>query len=502
MSFVNTDNEIWNSAHQGMRVPINDTSIEGAAFAISSADPEWANGSVNKAVYNTYILNNPIPVEDEESAETGVMDFHTLNKYVNKDMLWGFSSDARNKLPGDLMSYRAYPTPIVSHDLALITAYTVTFINLNGTPGNTGEFLVVKHALILTYPLPYDVVYRMNLEINAVPQLVDYEYVIHAGNLLSSGYRDASQDDVDGVPITTFQSTLNQVYISLNTIPYTGDITITADITSIVQSPYYGSLVLDTVVIPQADYRPVVIPTVLQVSSLPGFPGIPYGTYNAIKAACTELITGSDFLLSTQLAYNFYTTTGTFVIGATLYVDALGTVLAASVLAPGSYMLLSGPLYGTPPTQAYLISTYFIFDAASKIIFFEHPPIGYLGAGCGLPATGGSFSNGITVTKGNSLPGTNPSSEQISGVLTVTGGSISYKVSAKNQFNYTNDTTAELTISGIGTISVQTDGSYGAKLSVGTLTVPPGTYNYTLKVTLNIIFGFSSGAGTATIVQQ
>ena len=68
------------------------------------------------------------------------------------------------------------------------------------------------------------------------------------------------------------------------------------------------------------------------------------------------------------------------------------------------------------------------------------------------------------------------------------------------QFNYSNSGQATLIISGIGTLTVSTDGTPNAVLSSGTLTVPVGTFTYTLKARLAISGGFTMGAVTSTIV--
>ena len=112
----------------------------------------------------------------------------------------------------------------------------------------------------------------------------------------------------------------------------------------------------------------------------------------------------------------------------------------------------------------------------------------------------GVFSNGRTKTESHSLPGTDPNTTEITGTLTVTGGSKRYNVSVKNQFNYSNSGQATLIISGIGTLTVSTDGTPNAVLSSGTLTVPVGTFTYTLKARLAISGGFTMGAVTSTIV--
>jgi hypothetical protein len=388
MDFSNLDNNTWNENHQGKRVPHNDSGVDGAPFALGSADPTWASGSVNSAVYNTYIQNNPIPAEDLTAAESGSMDFYTASKYVNKEMLWGFSSDSRNKLPGDLIAYRAYPTPILSHDLILVTPYTTNALAIDGTSLPTaGEFTIIAHKLILQYKLPYDVIYRATILVQGVEVYVNYEYIVHAGSLTTSGWRDASNDGDEFIPITTFQSLAPYVVYSIDTGSYTGDLTCTAIVTSVVQSPYYGTFSLDTVVIIQADYRPAAPGEVsMLIASLLLFPSFSLLEYQERIAACTEIVTNVDFVITDVVTYGLFTPAGIMEIGKTIYLNTTGTTLATTVLTPKvPYMYVIGPIRGTSPSQAYLIHQYFILDTNSVVVYHDIPPIGYLGSNCAGP---------------------------------------------------------------------------------------------------------------------
>jgi hypothetical protein len=100
----NSENLEWNTTHQGKRVPINDTGLDGAPVALSSQDPNWADGSINKAVYSTHILTDVFPIDIEPDATAGLLDLKTLGNYLNRDMLYGYVGDARNNVPGDMMA--------------------------------------------------------------------------------------------------------------------------------------------------------------------------------------------------------------------------------------------------------------------------------------------------------------------------------------------------------------------------------------------------------------
>ena len=127
--------------------------------------------------------------------------------------------------------------------------------------------------------------------------------------------------------------------------------------------------------------------------------------------------------------------------------------------------------------------------------------------GCPEDQSGGStptlpaftFSNPYYLFISNTLPGTNPKTEFVSGLLTVNNNPITLSVVASKQFNYANIATTTLNIAGVSTISVTADSSDPSETSVSTIVLQPGTYNYTLTGELTIVSGLTYGQMTSII---
>jgi hypothetical protein len=106
----------------------------------------------------------------------------------------------------------------------------------------------------------------------------------------------------------------------------------------------------------------------------------------------------------------------------------------------------------------------------------------------------GSTSVSASISTAN-----NPVTGTTTGTITVNASSVGFKVSAQNQFNYDNSVGGELTINGT-TITVGPTTGSGTFLSAATITLTPGTYAYTLKVTGSLGGGLTTGAVTASMV--
>lgn len=112
-----------------------------------------------------------------------------------------------------------------------------------------------------------------------------------------------------------------------------------------------------------------------------------------------------------------------------------------------------------------------------------------------------SWSDGTSNSHGGSIPGDNPSTGTTTGTVTVNGGAVTVKVSSYKPFNYANTSVSELIIGSIGTISAtNASGNSTTITSTGQLTLPVGTYPYTINTILTIDGGLTSGAAVSNIV--
>lgn len=188
----NEDNITWINDHckgngadalnqdVGFRVPKNDNGIglkpsslfmDSIVATFNKAN--WKYGSINRAVIETYKAgggvfagDDTIETTDAYKAKHGVFSLIELGVFININMLWGLAGDARNKNPGDAMSYRAYPTPVL-----IDAVYEVRHGKTNTkwapdgslTGPSTGSWLIMRHVVSLVHPLPYDLVYSIRL---------------------------------------------------------------------------------------------------------------------------------------------------------------------------------------------------------------------------------------------------------------------------------------------------------------------------------------------------
>ena len=124
-----------------------------------------------------------------------------------------------------------------------------------------------------------------------------------------------------------------------------------------------------------------------------------------------------------------------------------------------------------------------------------------LQSGTTEPESSYSFSGGTYLYVSNTLPGDNPKTESITGLLTVEGGDLTLSVTASKSFNYANTAEATLTIAGGSSVTTIASPSVASQTS-GTITLTPGTYTYTLTGDLTINSPLTYGMMTATINAQ
>jgi hypothetical protein len=116
----------------------------------------------------------------------------------------------------------------------------------------------------------------------------------------------------------------------------------------------------------------------------------------------------------------------------------------------------------------------------------------------GTPQASYSFSGGTYLYVSNTLPGDNPKTESITGLLTVEVEPVTLSVTASKSFNYANTAEATLDISGGPSVTAIAASGVLSQTS-NTMTLNPGTYTYTMTGDLTINSPLTYGMMTATI---
>lgn len=111
-----------------------------------------------------------------------------------------------------------------------------------------------------------------------------------------------------------------------------------------------------------------------------------------------------------------------------------------------------------------------------------------------------SYNNATSISVSNNLPGVNPKSQSVSGLITVVGDDAVLKATVYQPFNYGNIATVSLTING-STISKSIQDVQGVTQTDGSITLQEGQYSYTLTATLNIINPMTSGVAQVSIIE-
>jgi len=519
MARSNSENVDWIAKYKfgeyprlnGGRVPINDTGVPGAPFAALADSALWKEGSVNRAVYQTHIMQGDMQPEDIDDGTFGTLDFDKLLRYVNKDMLWGFNSDARNKVPGDYMAYRAYPTPILSHSFTA-TPYTTRQELIDGKAWFSGRYTILKHQLLTAYQVPYDIVYSVDIKVNNVSVETDVEFRINAGSFYTTHYRRTANDETE--PPEWLPTPRGAIFHSIDTESLTGPLVCTADILYITQEPYYGTVPQAGLTVLESEYSPTVPGTLMAINLNPVYPAMSTKVYESKKAQCTEVRQNKEFLSINFIDRKFYTNLGASARnGDTVYADINGTTtIVSDGLDPGSYMFLEyayGDYYPANFSngETYKIVAYITIDSNSVLTYIDLPARGYLGLGCydaNIPVAPANFTEGSSILHSEVGSGSTTFTE-ITGFLIVSGeiGSTSYtygiRISIENLENFPNPATAYLEVATIGELTINSTGNSDKAYSE-VLELPPGRYMYTLRATLTIGSAFSSGACRANVV--
>jgi len=114
-----------------------------------------------------------------------------------------------------------------------------------------------------------------------------------------------------------------------------------------------------------------------------------------------------------------------------------------------------------------------------------------------------SWSNGSSMYHSGSTSGDNPSTGTTTGTLTVTNGPANLYITVTHQSGFDNVGYGSIEVSGVGSISTQTvSGNQSSTSLPSTLTVPTGTYTYTITSILTIEGSNSFGVITTAVSNQ
>jgi hypothetical protein len=111
-----------------------------------------------------------------------------------------------------------------------------------------------------------------------------------------------------------------------------------------------------------------------------------------------------------------------------------------------------------------------------------------------------NFYNGTSVSFSNSLPGEDPKTVAISGTVEVMGAAKTFKVTVSMPFNAGNIALGRLNVNG-NQVEVQTTLAGTTATSVGSVTINPGSYLYTVTGILDITDPRASGAISVNVIE-
>ena len=113
-----------------------------------------------------------------------------------------------------------------------------------------------------------------------------------------------------------------------------------------------------------------------------------------------------------------------------------------------------------------------------------------------------TWSAGTNVTVSANAPQT-MNYDDISGTVTVTNGSVNVYIQSSKAFNYVNVSYASLSVTSVGSLNATaSSGDINDNSLPSVLTIPPGTYNYTLGAEISLDGGVTSGMAQSDIYTQ
>lgn len=354
----NVVNYTWNTLHSGNRCPVNDTDADGAPVALGSHDPLWEEGSINRAVKATWDLNGEtVDAEDQDDYDAGKLTIRSLGKYIYSDMLYGYKGDSVDKSPGDMMSFRAYPTGVVTSE---VLEKHIVNSNVNYNPdgsveGTAGEYIVMRYKLTLAHKLPYDVEYEIEYnEGGTIPTL--YNLLIEAGSLVPTKYKRT----VDSVWIDLIT---DYIYFSTYSAGFTGDKTMTIESKNPVQLPFYGPLGITSTVVTQAEYDTVVPAPYYRETTAYKSPLI---YVDCTLSTCAEYPEAN--IKNSGITSDIYFATGESpAVGIQAFSDLTGTPMTSGTYCNATYFDTI-PVYG----NIYRVTRIFIIDSLGYITSYHN----------------------------------------------------------------------------------------------------------------------------------
>jgi len=321
MAYTNAENQVWNDLHDGKRVPINDTGVPGKGCALHGTRADWKEGSVNKAVYHTWILHNTFPAGSLSDAENGILDLLRCTYFVIREMLYGFNEDAHHKRPGDMMAFRGYPTATVAgHALEKVLATSGNDWTYEGAIGpNSGLYTIWAHSVTLNLAMPYAFQYTITFT-HPDSSIEVWELQIAAGETVTSHYRAVGASI--WIPLPN-----NKMYFSSDMNGLSGDQGAEVVYSLTLQEPYYGVLPTISTLITEAEYNPVSPDPAYPIGQAyhqPQINDVPCMVNTCNEIEDTRLFAGNGGV-PTPL---FISDGDTFNVGARVWLDDAATVQA------------------------------------------------------------------------------------------------------------------------------------------------------------------------------
>lgn len=113
-----------------------------------------------------------------------------------------------------------------------------------------------------------------------------------------------------------------------------------------------------------------------------------------------------------------------------------------------------------------------------------------------------TWSAGTNVTVSATAP-MSMNYDDITGTVTVTNGSVNVYLQSSKAYNYANVSNASLSVTSVGTLNATAiSGDMNDNSLPSVLTIPPGTYNYTLGAEISLDGGLTSGMAQSDIYTQ
>lgn len=112
-----------------------------------------------------------------------------------------------------------------------------------------------------------------------------------------------------------------------------------------------------------------------------------------------------------------------------------------------------------------------------------------------------NFYEGTSLSFSTTLPDEDPKTRTISGIVQVIGSARTFKVTVYMPFNSGNIATGRLEVNG-NEIEIQTTTAGSTATSTGTVTIQPGSYQYTVTGILDVTSPRTYGAIQVGVIEQ